>query len=384
MVSVLGAVGLRDFVEGSPAVQRWVEDLGQGTMESYLYIFIPWLRWLEENGGDFARLSPDELVAWQRGNPSSYELVDLLQAHVRGLSGRYRMSSLVQVRTVIRSFFLYNRVELPRDKKFRPRSEVPKVVGTLVWGEVVRMVRSSNPMYRAVFLCMFQGGMDVDGLLRWSDGGLESVRGQLEGGRHPLRIDLPGRKRNKNVKPFYTFLGRDAVDSLKIWLRKRPRVDHGSIFVTQFGTPLSESSLRRYWLLRLERLGLIERRGDGNRGNRYGKNLHEMRDVFRSRWRPSGCDIEIAEFFMGHDLDKLGYDKSPWHYPDWFEEQYLTAEPWLNILSEDPERVPVRDFRRLERELKEAREVIRDVDWLLGDPEAASILRGLVEERRGE
>jgi hypothetical protein len=45
---------------------------------------------------------------------------------------------------------------------------------------------------------------------------------------------------------------------------------------------------------------------------------------------------------MGHTeaLDRYGYDKSPWRNPEYFRAEYMKAEPWLNILSQDPESIP--------------------------------------------
>jgi len=58
-----------------------------------------------------------------------------------------------------------------------------------------------------------------------------------------------------------------------------------------------------------------------------------------------------AEFFMGHvyQIDPNEYDKV-FDDRDYAAEQYLHAEPWLNILSEDPESMPVRDHRKIIRE----------------------------------
>ena len=49
---------------------------------------------------------------------------------------------------------------------------------------------------------------------------------------------------------------------------------------------------------RLKRLGLII--GKRGKSARYGKNLHEIRDLFRTRWEKSGASGAAAEFFKGH------------------------------------------------------------------------------------
>jgi len=87
------------------------------------------------------------------------------------------------------------------------------------------------------------------------------------------------------------------------------------------------------------RLGLIKLK-EGDTGNRYGKNPHELRDLFRTRFHLSRRDLKAAEFFMGHIVDPLEYNKA-------FREEYYAiteyreASPWLNILSEDPEHIHI-------------------------------------------
>ena len=81
---------------------------------------------------------------------------------------------------------------------------------------------------------------------------------------------------------------------------------------------------------------------------------------------------------MGHDLDRYGYDKSPDIYEDWFREQYMKAEPWLNILSQDPEKIPRTKhedtLKRLRRELEEAKQ---------GQGDEVIQLRDEVQQLRG-
>lgn len=326
---------------------RWFKRLRPRTAQVSRYMFLEWMRWMREHGGGFRGLDADGLVEWQQAHHGSYEILDLVQDFVREKQGRAGYKQ--RIYGCIRSFFMHNRAELPRDPSFRVQSEKPKVVGTLSLREFKRILAACNPMYRAIFLSMFQGGMGVNEFLYWNEHGLEQLLNNRK--TNPLRIDLPGRKRRRNVKPFYTFIGRDAIHAVKTYLELRPGAgDH--IFFTQFKQPVSYRSIYGYWMLKLRRLGLITPKGP-SRGNRYGKNIHEIRDLFRSRWRPSGSDVEVAEYFMGHDLDRLGYDKSPKHYPDWFLEQYMQAEPWLNILSEEPEKVSRSQLLRIERGMKE-------------------------------
>jgi len=62
-----------------------------------------------------------------------------------------------------------------------------------------------------------------------------------------------------------------------------------------------------------------------------------MRDLASSRWGDSGADRKVREHVLGHIIDKNEYEKMK--YRDFVEREYLKALPWLNILSEDPEKI---------------------------------------------
>jgi hypothetical protein len=213
--------------------------------------------------------------------------------------------------------------------------------------EIVKnVILASIPKYQAIFTVMTMAGLDEAGFMYWNRTGLDFTLKQLrEKPNGPIRIELPGRKSSKNISNYYTFFGADGIDRLKNHLNRRGSKP-GLIFKT------SEKAMINYWMRQLQRLGYVVKKSSYP-GNRYGLNLHRLRGIFRSRWRLSGVDVEIAEFFMGHDIDPLGYDVSPYLNPEWFEEKYMEAEPWLNILTEDPQQVPKREVTELRRQVKE-------------------------------
>jgi hypothetical protein len=66
---------------------------------------------------------------------------------------------------------------------------------------------------------------------------------------------------------------------------------------------------------------------------RYGWHSHEARDTIRTLAR-GRADIVVAEFILGHEIDKLGYDKSPWENPAYYRQEYSKiSRPWLNPIS---------------------------------------------------
>ena len=332
-----------------PSVERWLDRLAPSTADVNLRIFRMWVSWVRVNGSKFAEMSPDEWVEYQKSadNGSVYDVLDtLVGPYISQKEGTH--SYLGKTIGTLRSFFLHNRAELPSDVGFKIRPSKAKVLGSLTIEEIMKVIYSSNPLYQAVFTSMFMGGMDEASFVYWNLNGYNSLMKQLgeykNGNRMGIKVDIPGRKASKNIENFYTFIGRDAIDMILNYLPLRDpkdNPDEEAIFLTKQGGPVTKNAVYQYWYSHVKKLGLLPE--DREHGERTGKNPHEMRDVFRSRWRISGVDVEVAEFFLGHDIDKLGYDKSPDYFPEWYEDQYNIAQPWLNILSEDPQKVSRRE-----------------------------------------
>jgi len=66
---------------------------------------------------------------------------------------------------------------------------------------------------------------------------------------------------------------------------------------------------------------------------RYHIHAHELRDLFRSQHKACGMDKDAVEFFLGHEVDRLKYDKTHIYHPEWFQKEYSKMESILNIIS---------------------------------------------------
>lgn len=311
-----------------------------------------WLSWLRDRGGDFAGLSLDELVVWQKANPLNYGLSDLVMEWVNELD--LRATSKKRYLSAVQSIFMHNRAMLPKDPSFRVRSEVPKVVGDLSLEDFRMILASSNMVYRAMFLCMGMGIMGAAEMEYWNRTGWNNLKRDLDADIGPIRVDLPGRKYGRNVYPFYTFIGRDAVKAIRDYLPKRPK-NSKYIFCNQFQLNVTGHAAYVYWHRHLKELGLIK---PGEKKTWYGKNPHEIRDLFRTRWHKSAADPLVAEFMMGHvkQIDPNEYNRF-WEDEDYVRSEYRKAEAWLNVLSGDPGKVS-RD--EVERVVGERESVLQD------------------------
>ena len=323
--------------------------------ESTLRLFMVFVR---ENGGKFADMTPDDLVKYQKKTRRSleeeaeFEIIDeLVQPYIKSLEDRLRDGTLESKIAVINSFFKLNRAELP-EWTIRKHAGVPKVVGNLPSRDIREICSNSKSVHSTIFLCMYMGGMDQALFEYWNiELGYKSIEDDIKKGRDIIIIRSPGRKKGVNIKPFYTLIGGDAVDALRKYLendRKRTidRFFGGdpekatAIFYNQKGSPITDHCLRDYWHRKLVQLGLIvlikDDNGKGNPGNRYGKNLHELRDTFRSKatsyYLKEQIPLSVFEFMMGHQVDKNEYDK---YCKDEVAVriQYRKAIPYLNIMT---------------------------------------------------
>ncbi|MFH0896740.1 MAG: hypothetical protein V1850_01660 [Candidatus Bathyarchaeota archaeon] len=259
----------------SATVENWVSRLKPSSgklAEIHLNLF---MRWLKDDGGAFKDYTPDRLVECQKNadNRQRFEVLDLVQRHIQSLHDHARSSKTSRY-TYLRSFFLHNRAELPRGRSFRIRGDRPTVRGDLTVDETKKLIMVMNLMFQAVYLCMLQGGMGAHEILYWNEHGLEKLLEDLAGNPTVIRIDLPGRKEGENERPFYTFIGSDAIVALKKWMPLRPKSSK-VIFTTQDGAPLNYFSIQANWRRHMRRLGIGSRWCEVR--GRTGKSPHELK-----------------------------------------------------------------------------------------------------------
>jgi len=337
-------------VEEPKAVEKWLGRLGESTQKICRFNFTKFMKWVNEGKSTFKDYTPDMLIEYQRNadNGNKYDLVDLAQKYIKTFKARESYKS--RLYSTIRSFFMHNRAELPKDPSYIIRGDVAKVRGTLTPEEIRQVVLASKPLYRAIILSMFQGGMGQEELIYWSNNGWGQLKEDLKGETEVIRVDLPGRKKFKNKAPYYTFIGPDAIAALRDWVKLRPPGAE-AIFTGQYKNPITKDALSQHWNIYMKRTGIIQAKENGDVTNRYGKNLHELRDVFRSQWEKSPAKALAAEYCMGHQVDPLEYNKA-YQNEDYTRSQYLLALPMLQLLSSHRPygKVDESKLERLERE----------------------------------
>ncbi len=252
--------------------------------------------------------------------------------------------------------------------------------------EIRDVILASDPGYRAAFLSMFQSGMGAHYFGFWNRNGWEKLEKDLGKALKIIKINFRTRMSGRS---FHTYIGGDAVEAIRKYLPNRDGAREAfeisekrrmnrtqrrgetyiekefetAIFYNKIGAPITTEALKKYWFNMTVRLGLVEPKGDGNAGTRYGKNPHEMRSVFFNQLTDSGVSSSIIHYFLGH----VG-DRSRDHGLARMDENrtrpaYEKAVPYLQIISSE---VPFSLFKdenfkstleELERELDRLKEV---------------------------
>ena len=303
-----------------------------------------------------------KLLLRQSQGENEYAVLELLQEYLDGLD-KTAGGKLV-VYTAIRSFFHHNRVPLPEDRGYRIRSDKPSTVPKLALSHIVDLVKAADIRDRSIVLVKWQAMLDNTRLVYLGRNLAEQVVTQIRQGIHPVRLDLPGRK--TNASRFYTFIGKDAVDALVDYFEKErgwPKPHEPIWFVKNHSgvknPPLRNMAWSMIWMRLCRRIGLVPKQR-GQHGIRYGYNPHEMRDIAKSllhtNAKKDGFDMDCCDFWLGHTVDKLGYDKFMLDQ-EYVRKQYQIAERYLNILSAPLTRESAEERERMDRMEKELLEL---------------------------
>jgi hypothetical protein len=216
------------------------------------------------------------------------------------------------------------------------------------------------------------------------------IGSEIQKGTCPIKLQLTGRKGTRNIKPFYTFIGRDTIDALKKYFEEvreggypkagEPIWYSNKHYASGKPRPYDYWSVQKNLLTLSRKLGIVPQKL-GNISTRYGKSPHELRDVARSylhiKGKADGLDSQALEFYMGHmqKLDQLGYDRF-YENENYMTEQYKLAERYLNVISTPP-RPENGKIEALREEMDTKLEVMKGaiLAEAKGNPESESLRR---------
>ncbi|MDG6919728.1 MAG: hypothetical protein JRN62_09895 [Nitrososphaerota archaeon] len=367
-------------------VATWLKTLRETGRTAALYHLASWVRWRKEKG---LQANPDRLIE-ECLDGNNRTLVAHLQLILEYCQGpRFEGDTLESRKrhyNSIRGFYAANLVGLPR-RKLKDGETNGKVRQEVTAMEFLKMFKQAleytGVRDRALMLCALQGGMDDStlarvfnitafpqlarhfGTSRWKD---------WADGLCPVRIDLV---RPKSGERFYTYQDVDAIEALKVWfdIRGEPEIHDPEspqdlptsepIFIGRFGS-ISPATVGQTFRSSGKRAKVNVHRGlpmETFKGARlrYPFHSHEVMDTLITLARRAKADVAAANFFTGHSIDKLKYDKSPWDDEGHFRSEYLKiARPYLNPISGKVLEVEAELSRKLEERLARLEEEMRE------------------------
>lgn len=188
----------------------WLSRMRPRSRVCYRSDFKQFMMWLNQQPR-WVGVGPRELLFRQLGAEDPFEIVDLLQDFI--LQRKLRKKSNERVHAAVRSFFDHNRVPLPK-AKFRIPGFKPPVMPNLTLDSVRDIIKAANLRDRSVILVKWMGLLDNEGVTYVGQNLGDHIVEAMKQDATVIRLDIPGRKAQENDRPFYTFIGKDAVDAL--------------------------------------------------------------------------------------------------------------------------------------------------------------------------
>jgi integrase len=311
------------YPEGIPGLIRQIEEDTEGNKEREVYDRI-------RPGEDVLR----GFVKWQEEKGYSPNSMRLALAAIQNCLKYYGI-------TVSYDFItLPQAIPLDRNKKHQWTID-----------QIKKFVESAEYLREKAFIMFaFQSGLGIGDILDLNYG---DIRREYEEGVLPLAVEG---YRKKTGVPLRTFIGRDTVKLLRLYLESRPGIQSGDPLFTLLGSSerANQATIQKQLRKYAEKLNFIY---DEDLENGFNPaRPHSLRSGFRSRLTGK-MDGDLIEFFMAHDI---GQHKSTYiNMPlEDLREIYASYEHLLSIektsrdeKAEGSHQVTEAAFRSLERKV---------------------------------
>ena len=367
-------------------IREWARDLKPTTARTYVYYFLKYLGWVKKKG--YWSTAKEMIEDCKNGNRErQYKHLDVFLEYIKSLSTGIKDKRNRYM--AVKSFYEYHRADLPKPSKveinraFSP-SELDKkraivLSRPLTIEEVKRIIVHAPQPYKAAFMVCFQGALGQSEYNQFNEFVWKSVIDQLDSDE-PIKINLIREKISRqDIKDYYSFIGKDGKELIRDWLKEKlewkeglkeelrrafEEVEEKYLFIVfnrvkRKYVPLTGRLLSNMLTKIAKRLELIKENGV----NRYHIHLHEFRDLFKSICTLRGVHVVASEFFLGHVIDKLGYDKSPKYDEEFFKNEYKKIEGDLNVITGFTTVKEVKeDVLDLQKENEELKKRLQDLE----------------------
>jgi len=319
------------WIKDNPALTTWLSNYSsKNTKSTYLHSLYKFCSWV--------KLSPQELLeirgltdnaaveVWRKklGLGKSIAIIadrsgvlfhDLIirylttgetpdmRPNMKGRINKLSESSKWQKRRIdaaIRSFFAYANAPLPALKKpkFQDSDRTNKKE-FMELDEAKKIIAATKEPYKALFQAALYAALSQDELLQviklW-----QKIQPEL--GKDTVKVEFAHRK--NNPQPYYVYLPTKIFSNLKTL--KQP-------FRTAKGQPIFGYDIQQTFTRNRQRAQVNKK-----------ITLHNFRDLWRTLASKADMKPDVAEFFMGHIIDPMGYNQV---YSD---EEYVIKE-WVKV-----------------------------------------------------
>jgi integrase len=206
-----------------------------------------------------------------------------------------------------------------RNKRMKVGAEQVKVL----------LSHARTPRDRAIILTLFQGGMDVSTLCSLKYGDIAEAFTKNE---YPLKLEL---YRPKTGVEYYTFLGRDAVQSIKAYISDMESRDvkftnNTPLFLKERGKDEGVTTNLVQNMMRIVAYNseFVDEKNNGKAFNPLGP--HALRESFGSLMINSGVPDTIVDFWLGHAIGEMAEAYKGVQF-DSLKRMYLEREKLLSV-----------------------------------------------------
>ena len=335
------------FKETYKSVQRWMSYISNPeTEDMYIRHFKAFC--------DKVDRDPDSLIEERRKHiiGGNYQHEDMVVGFLKEIGKEYSPYYTQSHRSAISSFYKYNRVPLnllvnPVVYSIR-QDRVPSQ------DEVHRMCAVSNVRDTAIILFQYQSGLRNDTISKLT---YASVKDELEKGTVSCRVHVMGYQAKEGIE-HDTFIGKDAIEALKLSLDERRRglfepsrgekediVQESPLFrahLTSAGGKKLKGKDRimpkvsysvSYVVSKAAKLSGVSEKVKAEHGSGtlyYPVHAHTLRKAFNTALEHAGVAENWRQYMMGHKLRGVenSYSKPSLES---LREAYTRAEPNLSI-----------------------------------------------------
>jgi integrase len=282
-------------------VEKYLESKKKSTAQAYEKCLKRFVKFYERPFPDYLTEIEEQQErnkgkpARERVRPGEDTLREFVKWHDKiGYSNYSTLQSVGALQNILKYYGITISKAFIETPPARPMKENAKHEWTL--DQIRLFVEAAEHLRdKAYIMFAFQSGLSIGDIISLN---YEDIRREFESGKLPLAIQ---KYREKTGVPIKTFIGRDAISYLRLYLQSRPNIKPSDPIFTMLGNTkrATTSALQRKLKDYAPKLEFIYEE-DMEKGYNPAR-PHSLRSGFRSRLTGK-MDGDLIEFFMAHEI----------------------------------------------------------------------------------